>query len=146
VKTRTLLLLAVGCGLVILVAGGIKLFLIAAEEPPRHLVAGETGTAGDMEVTMVGAMSTGTDLYVTVRLVGADDPDGAVPFELRTGSERLTPRDVPAPIGQSCAATSATQPVTCVLGFPTDATAGLLLYERTSDDVLRFDVTVGTTG
>ena len=54
-KTRTLLLLAVTCGLVILLAGSFKLFLITEKSPPAHLSVGQSGTIGDMKVTVVSA-------------------------------------------------------------------------------------------
>ena len=138
-KTRTLLLLAVASGLVILVAGSIKLFLIADDEPPAHLVIGGTGTIGDMTVTVNSVDHLDGQTFVGVRLVGADDPDGAESWVLGTVTEQLRPLAAPVAIGPRCAATSASEPVDCVLVFRTDETRGVLRYER-AGETLRWDI------
>lgn len=62
VKTRTLLLLSVACGLLILLAGGVKLLQVASDDPAVPVLSlGEVATIGDMTVS-----------------VSAIDPDGGV--------------------------------------------------------------------
>jgi len=62
VKTRTLLLLSVACGLLILLAGGVRLLQVASDDPAVPVLSlGEVATIGDMTVS-----------------VSAIDPDGGV--------------------------------------------------------------------
>lgn len=138
-KTRTLLLLAVASGLVILVAGSIKLFLIAEEKPPAHLVVGASGRAGDMTVTVRSVDRADGRTFVGVRLIGADDPNGAESWILGVVGEQLSPLTPPTAVGPACGATRATEPVDCVLAFATDQSPGVLLYER-AGETLRWDI------
>ena len=139
VKTRTLLLLAVGCGLIILVAGSIKVFLIADDTAPSHLHVGESATIGDMRVTVSSTRRTTTQTLVEVELQGVDDEDGARSFVLGTGSKQLEPVDPPAGEGEPCGATSAGRTISCVLAFDTADAAGVLRYER-AGETLRWDI------
>ena len=141
-KTRTLLLLAVGCGLVILVAGSIKLFLVADDTSPKHLAVGASGTIGDMVVTLVSVQHTADQTLVDVALTGADDADGATSFVFGTGSEQLDSVTPPAGSGQACAATSAEVVTRCVLAFDTANAQGVLRYDR-AGETLRWDITSG---
>ncbi|MEO6123552.1 MAG: hypothetical protein ABIR32_07550 [Ilumatobacteraceae bacterium] len=137
-KTRTLLLLAVASGLVILLAGSIKLFLIADEKAPAHLVLGETGKIGDMTVTVLSVDRSGSETYISVRLVGVDDPDGATSWVLGVVGEQLRPLAPPTSVGPACEATSADTETDCVLAFRTTA-IGVLTYGR-ADETIRWDI------
>lgn len=138
-KTRTLLLLAVASGLIILVAGSIKLFLIADDEPSPHLAIGASGTAGDMSVTVTSVDQVDGQTFVGVRLVGADDADGASSWVLGVVGEQLRPLAPPSSIGPACSATTAVVAVDCVLAFRTDKSPGVLRYER-AGQTLRWDI------
>ena len=82
-RTRTLLLLAVGCGLVILLAGGIQLLRIAnQDEPAAALGFGDTGVAGDAIVVLRGISEPDGLILVEVTLSGVDDADGLAGFGL----------------------------------------------------------------
>lgn len=86
-KTRTLLLLAVGCGLAILLAGGVQLLRVAGQDDPaRPLRVGESATIGDAHVTVDLAEAGGDGLVVTLRVGGVDDPDAGDGFTLVTDS------------------------------------------------------------
>ena len=139
-KTRTLLLLAVTCGLVILLAGSVKLFLITEKSPPAHLAVGQSATIGDMKVSVVSAKRELDLMLVAVTLVGADDPNGATTWKLGLGTDaNLAPVATPPEAGAQCAATKATQPTSCVLAFVTSKTLGVLLYER-AGETRRWDI------
>lgn len=133
-KTRNLLLLAVACGLLILVAGGVKLLQVSNDTPRVDVLqVGESGRVGDMTVTVTGTQLTDGQLLVDVQLVGADDPDGATSFWLAVAGAQLEP-DRAAP--DACAATSATEPVSCVLRFDVSDVGGagrLLVYQRAGE-------------
>ena len=136
-RTRTLLLLAVTCGLAILLAGGIQLFRLANQESPDPpLTIGSTGTAGDAAVTVDSVDVTDTALVVTVTLEGVDDPDGLDGFSLVAPGKRIA-HDADAANGTACTRFTVA-PVTCTLRFPTDGLTGSdrqLLFIRADDQV-----------
>jgi hypothetical protein len=82
-RTRTLLLLAIGCGLVILVAGGIQLLRVGGQDETATLLeVDESGTAGDVSVELVSTTSGPSEIVAVVRIKGVDDPDGLDGFTL----------------------------------------------------------------
>ena len=89
-KTRTLLLLSVGVGLAILLAGGVFLFQLANEIASVEPAAlGEAVSVGDVDVTVLGADEAASLLRVEVDVGGVDD--GVDSFVLVTGDRRLSP-------------------------------------------------------
>ena len=88
-KTRTLLLLSVGVGLMILLAGGVLLLQLANEsaavEPAE---VGDVVQVGDVDVVVFGAQE-GATFAVDVELGGVDDDLSG--FSLATGDRRLQP-------------------------------------------------------
>ncbi len=94
-KTRTLLLLSVGVGLMILLAGGVLLLQLANEsaavEPAE---VGDSVRVGDVDVTVFGAQESSTLFSVDVEVGGVDD--GIDSFSLATGDKRLEPLTAPA--------------------------------------------------
>lgn len=138
-KTRTLLLLAVGCGLVILVAGSIKLFLVADDTAPAHLAIGERGTIGDMTVTVESVRHAADQTLVAVSLIGADDDDGAKSFVFVASGKEVSAIDPPAGEGEACASTAVDSVTRCVLAFDTPDGQGVLRYDR-AGKTLRWDI------
>ena len=134
-RTRTLLLLAVSCGLAILLAGGIQLFRLANQDKPAApLTVGSTGTAGDAAVTVEQVANEADTLVVTVRVEGVDDPAGVAGFSLVAPNKRLSPV---AGAADACGAFTVAA-VTCTLTFPTNGLAGSdrqLLLIRAEDQV-----------
>jgi hypothetical protein len=127
VKTRTLLLWALACGLAIMLAGAVFLFQLAGQdEVAAPIPLGEPVQVGDMTVIVVGANEAGGSLDVTIRIGGVDDPDGAAGFRLIASGRPL------APDGGGCAATTVAA-AECTLRFDTsvaDGTSRVLFYER----------------
>ena len=138
-KTRTLLLLAVGCRLVILIAGSVKLLLVADDVQPNHLAVGQSADIGDMVVTVVSATRSAELTLVTVELIGVDDSDGARSWVFGTSEAQLRPETPPAGVGAACGATKALTLTRCVLAFRTVAATGVLRYER-ADETRRWDI------
>lgn len=136
-RTRTLLLLAVTCGLAILLAGGVQLFRLANQESPDPpLTIGSTGAAGDAAVTVDRVDVTDTALIVTVTLKGVDDPTGIDGFSLVAPNKRVAPATDTGETDACAALTVA--PVTCTLSFPTAGLTGSdrqLLFIRAEDQV-----------
>ena len=82
-RTRTLLLLAIACGLVILLAGGIQLLRVGGQQHTATLLAtGERGKAGDVTVELVSSSIGDTSLVAVVRVAGTNDPQGLNGFTL----------------------------------------------------------------
>jgi len=130
-RTRTLLLLAVSCGLAILLAGGVQLYRISNQQSTPLLRIGDTGTVGDARVTVESVRQAGDRLVVTVVLGGVDDEGGIDGFRLVAPNRRVAP---------SAGAGSCTRftvvATKCDLVFATDGLDGSvrqLLFERADE-------------
>jgi len=145
-KTRTLLLLAVGTALAILLAGGVLLFQLSSESNAVPTVAlGDEARIGDVSITVYGAAPTdaGADLYgVDVELAGVDDPDGLDSILLVTGDQSLAPLRAAAD-GRCTEITEA--PVRCRLDFDTSGseTSSRVVVMRRGDDQANWRLPAG---
>jgi hypothetical protein len=133
-RTRTLLLLAVSCGLAIMLAGGFQLLRLANQSTPAALSVGSSGSAGDATVTVVDFHEADGVAVVTVTLSGVDDPAGLDGFRLQTVNELLVPnqRD-----GKACTGITLA-PATCTLTFGTSGAKGAsrqLVFRRAAQQV-----------
>jgi hypothetical protein len=139
VRTRTLLLLAVACGLVILAAGVVQLLRIAGQdEPERAARIGEQVQIGDLAVTVEEFAEDGGRAVVELELGGVDDPDGTDDFRLVVPGASL------APIDDECGG-STVSPRACSLTFDLTGTEGssrVLIYRR-GDEQARWELTEG---
>ena len=126
-RTRTLLLLAVACGLLILVAGVVQLLRIAGQdEPPPAAEVGEPVRVGDLTVTVDRYTEHDDRGVVDLALGGVDDPQGTDDFRLVVPGASLAPSDDEC--GGTTVATRA-----CSLTFDlsdADGTSRVLLYRR----------------
>jgi hypothetical protein len=127
VRTRTLLLLAVACGLAILAAGVVQLLRIAGEDEPAPAAQiGEPVRVGDLTVTVDGYSERDDRAVVDLSLGGVDDPEGTDDFRL------VVPGSSLAPNGDECGGTTVA-PRTCSLTFDLGGTEGssrVLIYRR----------------
>ncbi len=130
-KTRTLLLLALACGLAIMLAGAVFLFQLATQdELTEPIPLGQPVEVGDMSVTVADSVESDGELVVEVRVGGVDDPDGAAQFRL-IASGRPVSVDLGGG-GDTCGATTV-EIVTCTIRFDTsvaDGASRVLFYER----------------
>jgi hypothetical protein len=131
-KTRTLLLLALGCGLMIMLAGAVFLFqLTTQDEVSAPDPLGEAVTVGDMRVTVEGADERGDVIDVEVVIGGVDDPDGLDGFRLIAGGRAMDQLG-----GDDDCASTSTADAACTLRFDlsaVDGTSRVLFYERGED-------------
>lgn len=137
-RTRTLLLLAVSCGLAILVAGTLQLLRLKGQETGSVLGVGKSGVAGDATITVVGAEVAADQVVVTVTLSGVDDPLGLKGFTL-VGPEKTVTANT---TGDGACTGITVAPVTCTLSFGTvGMRAGnrLLVFQR-AEETLRWKV------
>ena len=146
-KTRTLLLLAVGTALAILLAGGVLLFQLSSEQNAVPTIAlGDPVQLGDVSITVFGATGdTSADAGpygVDVELAGVDDPDGLDSIRLVTGDRSLAP--LAAPAEDRC--TEITEAaVRCRLDFDTSGseTTSRVLVMRRGDDQANWRLPTG---
>jgi hypothetical protein len=127
-KTRTLLLLALGCAVAILLAGGVLLVqLVNRSEVLEPSPVGRPVEVGDMTVTVGSSAEVDGELTVEVRIGGVDDPDGADDFRLIASAR-------PARLLESCGATTV-DVRSCELRFevPDDGGSRQLFYDRGDD-------------
>jgi hypothetical protein len=147
-KTRTLLLLAVGTALAILLAGGVLLFQLSSESNKVPTVAlGDEAHVGDVTITVFGAAPASADaagaLYgVDVELGGVDDPDGLDSIRLVTGDRSLAP--LPSAADGRCTGIT-TAPVRCRLDFDTSGseTTSRVVVMRRGDDQANWRLPAG---
>ena len=135
-RTRTLLLLAVICGLAILVAGGIQLWRVGGDSSATDdLAVGDRAVAGDMVVTVVAADEVDGLMRVDVTLSGVDDPDGLDDFRLVVPGAALKPLSA-AQAGDGACLDVTVAAQSCSLVFGTaavDGSARVLLVRRGED-------------
>lgn len=141
-KTRTLLLLSVGCGLAILVAGMVVLLQLAGQPTPAApLAVGSGAQAGDLHVVVESATldATGKVVQVEITWAGTDDVDAAIDFSLVAPGLVARPDAEGTTCGASTVAASR-----CTLAFEVAAaegTARQLVLERAGEKV-RWSLTV----
>lgn len=135
-KTRTLLLLAVTCGLAILVAGTVQLLRLANQDQATVFAIGESATAGDARVEVTAFDEADGFAVVTVSLSGVDDPDGVQGFTL-VGAGAVSE---PTADGDQACAGFTSEPVSCTLTFATTEmqTADRLLVFARADQTVRW--------
>lgn len=137
-KTRTLLLLALACGVAIMAAGAVFLVQLSRQAdaaPPVPL--GEVTEVGDMRVAVDDSVEQGGVLDVTVTIGGVDDTDGASGFHLIASGHAAAP-EAAAAAGR-CAGTTI-EPQRCTIRFDVSGARGdsrVLFYER-GDELARW--------
>lgn len=138
-RTRTLLLLAIACGLIILLAGGIQLLRVGGQQQTAKLLSvGEAGKAGDVTIELVSSSIANTDLVAVVRIGGIDDPKGLDGFTL-VGPGKVVP------IATSDCTGITIDQVDCALTFATTGMQGSsrqLIFHR-ADEQLRWVLAQG---
>jgi hypothetical protein len=140
-KTRTLLMLALMCGVAILVAGVAQLVRVERQRPATALTIGDRATVGDLEVTVLGVDARRGTLAVDVRLAGLVDDDVTASFSLVVPGDVLAPR---AEGDGACGAVTV-EPVECTLSFDVSESGGSArtLVVRRGDSQRRWVVTAG---
>lgn len=116
-STRKLILTALVCGLVIMLAGGFKLLQISTDDAEvSFLAAGERATLGDMTVAVQSVEQTPDATLVTVTMGGVEGGDALEGWRLVASGEAVVPRATSGE--ESCRLTAAATDTTCVVEFP----------------------------
>ncbi len=142
-KTRTLLLLAIGCGVAILLAGAALLWRLSSDSSTVTLHStGEVVKLGDLNVTIAGYQAAASTVTIDATIGGADDADGQRGFALNLGgnSHRIAPDSTCDPFTVA--------PKTCRLVFQGQAKQGalILLTLVRSGDRVSWALRAGTVG
>jgi hypothetical protein len=133
-KTRTLLLLALSCGVLIMAAGAVFLVQLSRQAdaaPPVPI--GVATQVGDMRVVVDAAVEHDVVLDVTLTIGGVDDADGASGFRLIASGHATAP--LPGGDSGSCG-TITTEQQRCTIRFDVSGARGdsrVLFYERGDD-------------
>ena len=127
------MLLALGCGIAIMLAGAVFLFQLSGQDDLDAAVPiGQSVTVGDMTVVVDDVQESGDVLDVTVTIGGVDDVDGAAPFRLIASGRPVTAE----PNGATPCGATTVVPVTCHVYFDVrgaDGDSRVLFYERGDD-------------
>ena len=140
-RTRTLLLLAVACGLAILVAGVAQLLRLGNQDESTPAAIGETVRVADMEVTVEAVGEREDRVLVDIEIGGVDDADGADGFDLVVSSGTLRADET---AGNHCGATTvAVQPCTLAFRLGDDAGSSRVLVYRRGEEQAHWDLGAG---
>lgn len=121
------MLLALGCGVAIMLAGAVFLVQLSTQddiEPPTAV--GEQIRVGDMDVTVLGSSESDGVLRVSISIGGTDDGDPADEFRLIASARQV------ALAGSDCPPVDGTG-ASCELAFDVsgaDGVSRVLFYER----------------
>ena len=116
-RTKTLILWSLVCGVAILAAGGFKLLQIAADDATvEFLAAGAGAEVGGATVAAVSLRDEPGATFVTVSMAGMDAGDVLASWRLLAGGTVHQPDSASAEDGGPCTV-SAQSSATCVLEF-----------------------------
>ena len=129
-STRKLILTALICGLVVMLAGGIKLYQMATEEAEAIVLAlGTSQTLADMTVSVTKVEQAPDATLVTVTMVGVEDAAAAEGWRLLASGVVLPPL-----LSKStCKTTTSDVVETCVVGFPESTGSVTVAYLRAGE-------------
>ena len=124
------MLLALGCGLAIMLAGAVFLFQLAGQDEIEQPVAvGESAQVGDMTVVVTDAVEDAGRLRVLLFLGGTVDDDPTAAFRLIASGRPLSLLSTTCPASSEALAN-------CLIEFDVGSADGesrVLFYERGDD-------------
>lgn len=127
------MLLALGCGVAIMLAGAVFLFQLTNQADLAEPVPiGQPTIVGDMTVTVDSSDEADGLLDVSVTIGGVSDIDGGEAFRLIASGRPVTA----LPDGPAVCAATTTEAITCHVYFDvaaSDGTSRVLFYERGDD-------------
>lgn len=141
-KTRTLLLLALACGLAILVAGVFLFVGLSNQEAAPARSVGVRTSVGDLDVLVERSAESDGVVRVIVELGGVADPDAADDFRLTVSGQVVRPSGAADGDVPPCGA-STVEPAACALTFPLPDEPGSarVLALRRGTEQVRWDLT-----
>jgi len=133
-STRKLIFTALFCGLLIMVAGGVKLYQTVRDGNEVLLLAlGESVTLGDMTVRVDGVRITSDRTLVDVALIGVDGASALEGWRLLAGGKITEPVSLPFDSGTECTTTKLDTESICTVAFPVSQGTRTVAYVRADE-------------
>ena len=133
-STRKLILTALLCGVLIIGAGGFKLYQTVRDGNEASLLSlGESVRLGEMTVRVDGVEVNSERTLVQVSLVGVEGANAQEGWKLLSGGEISEPVSLPAGSGTVCTATSQTIETVCTIAFPVSKGTRTVAYVRAGE-------------
>lgn len=133
-STRKLILAALLCGMLIMLAGGIKLYQTVRNGNEVPLLAlGDSVVLGDMTVRVDGIRLTSQRTLIDVVLFGVDGADARDGWKLLSGGEITEPVSLPAGSGADCTTTKRDVESMCTVAFPVSQGTRTVAYVRAGE-------------
>ena len=133
-STRKLILWALICGVVILVAGTAKLFQTSQKPVEVQLLAlGDSVTLGDMTVSVTALRDTADRTLVDVTMVGVAEAQAMDGWKMLASGEVSDPVMLPVGAGTECTLTQLDETLTCTVAFPVSEGTRTVAYIRAGE-------------
>ena len=133
-STRKLILWALICGVVILVAGTAKLFQTSQKPVEVQLLAlGDSVTLGDMTVSVTALRDTADRTLVDVTMVGVAEAQAMDGWKMLAAGEVSDPVMLPVGAGTECTLTKLAETLTCTVAFPVSECTRTVAYIRAGE-------------
>ncbi len=133
-STRKLILTALLCGVLIIGAGGFKLWQTVRDGNEVTLLAlGTSAKVGEMTARVDGIEVNSERTLVRVSLVGVDGANAKDGWKLLSGGEISEPISLPPGSGTECATTSLTLETSCTIAFPVSKGTRTVAYVRAGE-------------
>jgi hypothetical protein len=131
-STRKLILSAIICALVIIVAGGAKIFQMTRDTITVEVFdLGVNRTLADMTVSVETVSQNADATVVHVSMVGVEGADAKEGWRLLAGGTVLSPVALPVgTLGVPCATTRSVDVTSCDLAFPASEGSVTVAYLR----------------
>jgi len=131
-STRKLILSAIACALVIIVAGGAKIFQMSRDTITVEVFAlGTERTLADMTVTVQSVSQNANATIAHVTMVGVEGADATEGWRLLAGGTVLSPIALPVgTLGVPCATTTVDVVASCDMAFPASEGSVTVVYLR----------------
>ena len=133
-STRKLILWALVCGVLILVAGSAKLFQTSQQPVEVQLLElGDSVTLGDMTVSVTALRDIDDRTLVDVTMVGVAEAQAMDGWKMLAAGEVSDPVMLPVGAGTECTLTKLAETLTCTVAFPVSEGTRTVAYIRAGE-------------
>ena len=133
-STRKLILWALICGVVILIAGTAKLFQTSQKPVEVQLLAlGDSVTLGDMTVSVTALRDTTDRTLVDVTMVGVAEAQAMDGWKMLASGKVSDPVLLPVGEGTECTLTQLEKTLVCTVAFPVSEGTRTVAYIRAGE-------------
>ena len=133
-STRKLILWALVCGVLILVAGSAKLFQTSQQPVKVQLLElGDSVTLGDMTVSVTALRDIADRTLVDVTMVGVAEAQAMDGWKLLAAGKVTDPVLLPVGAGTECTLTQLESSLACTVAFPVSEGTRTVAYVRAGE-------------